>query len=190
MKRMLLLSFLCAVLCLATPGAALAVEEIDPPDSLISAVQRYGKCLQEGDYICAASMVPPAMVEEVGGVQSFVELMEVMFAAMKSRGVDISKTQFGKPSQVIQGDGYIAAVVPNQTPVVVQGNPGLLTGSLFALSEDDGKSWFFMDGNDDTRTQLLKVVPDILQVLKIPTPTMKLGEVVLVHKNGQWVRQQ
>lgn len=61
----------------------------------------------------------------------------------------------------------------------------MVKGSFIAFSSDKGKSWFFLEGSDESKMMIADESPELLQKINIPVPTLKIGNKLLTQKNGQ-----
>ncbi len=160
-------------------------------NNLKESLAQYKKYFNEKDFISLSSLVLPSTVEKLGGVEAFVETMKSIPAFLEQQGMtmDISKLEFGDPSKIVVQDEYSISVISTKQPVVVQEISGLVESSVIAFSEDNGNTWFFLEGSDEGKMAIANESPAILQKITIPTPKMTLGDIVLLQKNGQWIRQ-
>ena len=155
-------------------------------------LSQYMKCWKEKDYICMSTMVFPKVIEEAGGVEGFVEMMNSLPSLLEELGMemDASKMIFGNRKPIVKHDNYIITVVPTTLPIILSGLSGITEGSIIGFSEDNGDTWFFIEGTDEGRMTIANYSPEILQKIDVPTPMLKIGEKTLIQKNGQWIPQQ
>ena len=91
---------------------------------------------------------------------------------------------------IVKHDNYIITVVPTTLPIILSGLSGITESSIIGFSEDNGDTWFFIEGTDEGRMTIANYSPEILQKIDVPTPMLKIGEKTLIQKNGQWIPQQ
>ena len=153
----------------------------------------YKKAYKAKDYITMASMVLPSVIEETGGTQGFVDIMQMATRSLEEQGIEPTKISFGKTGKIVSHEDSLISVIPTTTPVNIQGRDGFIKGSVIAFSDDKGKTWFFLEGTDESRAMIADSVPEILQKITVPTPTVELGSgkdrLVLVQQSGQWVEK-
>ena len=177
-----------SMLCLSMP-----IHAADPgkiPPSLLKSAEKYMECFRNKDFDCTASLTLPRIIEQAGGIQEYIKVMIMADDFLKSQGFDCSQMAFHSPAQAIKQGAEYFAIVPTEMPVTINGIKGSLAASLIGISNDDGLTWFFVEGNDDAKPLLTEKAPGVLQWLEIPTPTLRLGNLVLIQKNGQWVKLQ
>ncbi len=160
-------------------------------ESLEAKLTQYKKCYTQKDSICLSTMVLPSVVEEVGGVQEFVQLMESVPALLAQQGftMDAAKMEFGESGPIVSHEEYLVSVVPTRQPVVVQGQEGVIESSIVAFSGDNGETWFFLEGTDESKFAIANDSPQLLQKVDIPAPKLTLGDRTLVQRNGQWTQE-
>lgn len=71
----------------------------------------------------------------------------------------------------------------------MQGQEGIISGSIIAFSGDSGSKWFFLEGSHQGKTAIANDSPTLLQQINIPAPTLQLGDVLFIQQNGQWLKQ-
>ena len=147
-------------------------------------LKRYKKCFTQKDYICMSSMVLPSIVEELGGVEAFINTMKLASNMLAKQGmtVDPSKMQFGEPSAIIMHEEFAVSVIPTKQPVSINGKKGYILGSIIAFSGDKGKTWFFLEGSDEGKIALVNEAPGLLQKINIPNPKLQIGDMVFIQK--------
>lgn len=158
--------------------------------NLNSKLDQYKKCFISNDYICQSAFVLPSLINEAGGVDGFVELMKSTMTNLNNQGMKLfpDKVEFGKRSKLVSHKDLFISVIPTKIPIEIKGDNGFIHGSIIAFSKDSGDTWFFIEGSDEGKTDIANSSPEIMQKINIPTPTLNLGNVVLIQKNGSWVK--
>jgi hypothetical protein len=157
-------------------------------DGLKEKLNIYKECYKDKDFIKMSSLVLPSIVQEAGGPDKFVELMNNIPGFFESLGinVDVSTLQFGEPSKIYEISNYSVAVVPTKLPIAVQSQKGYIKSSVICFSEDNGRTWFFIEGSDEGRIAIANTNPEIIQTITIPTPKLIVGGKVFHQRNGEW----
>lgn len=160
-------------------------------NNLNGSLDRYKSCMEDQDYITMASMALPGYIEGIGGADQFVRLMKAIPGILAQQGMkaDMSKMEFGSPSKIVTYNDLCASVIPTTLPMEVRNIEGVITGSIVALSEDKGQTWFFLEGNNEGKTVLADTVPELLHRITLPNPSLTINGKTLVQRNGQWVQQ-
>jgi hypothetical protein len=130
------------------------VEEIN--NSLIN--EEFGKVVD---------LTHPKIVEQMGGRQKMIAVLEVGSKEMKSKGFQPCSIKVDTPSDPVKAglDQYV--VVPFLTEIKVPGGRLLQKASVVGVSGDRGKTWVFVNG-DLGRKKIKEVLPNLPEQLKIP----------------------
>lgn len=157
---------------------------------LIESLNEYKNCYASEDFLRMASFILPSVIEELGGTNDFVSLMESNLQSLKDQGYDFSNTKYGKPSPIIVSNKYLVSVVESEIPINTDSQTGKLFGSIIAFSEDNGNSWFFIDGNDDGLSRIVDKAPDVVQKISVPDSRLhyyvESDTLKMIQKNGRW----
>jgi hypothetical protein len=154
-------------------------------------LDQYISSYKTGDYVKMSSFVLPSQISEMGGTESFVNTMNSLPETFASLGmvVDIKKLEFGEIGEIYEKSNFLISVVPTTLPIEINGMRGTITGSVICFSEDKGETWYFIEGNDEGRSAISNTNPEIIQMITVPAPELKVNGKVLVQKGGQWVEK-
>ena len=161
--------------------------------SLGEALEQYKKASVNHDHIAMASFMLPSIVEQIGGTAQVIEMLQSLYPQLEQQGFRLKEVSFGPLGTIVRHGGQLLSVIPTSTPVNLDGKSGSLRSSVVALSSEEGKTWFFVEGSDEGRMHISDVAPGVLQNISVPTPSLILGsgsnEVTLIQQNGEWVRK-
>lgn len=154
-------------------------------------LDQYATSYQMEDYVKMSSFVLPSVMEQIGGTENFVNLMTSLPATFANAGmkVDLRKIEFGEIGEIYEKRNFLISVVTTTLPIEVNNMKGTIKSSVIGFSEDKGETWYFIEGNDEGRTAISNTNPEIIQLIKVPTPEMKIGDKILVQKGGQWIKK-
>ena len=157
-------------------------------DKLIEKLNIYKECFKTKDYIKMSSMVLPSIIEEAGGTDKFVEMMNEALEISAEQGIhlDISKLEVGDPGKLYKKNDYLISVIPTKLPIEINSSKGEIESSIIGFSEDNGATWFFIEGDDEGRSSIANTNPEIIQMINVPTPKLTINNKTLYQKNGQW----
>ena len=136
-------------------------------DPFIKDLNDYIFCFSNKNYRCLASYFHPEITREMGSLAEFINTMESALEELKSGGLqqDLSSLKFGKVNLYLGGENYVA-VIPTEMSVMFKGKSGKTNSYIIAVSADDGKTWYYIDGSSKEGKELLeKEAPSIYEFL-------------------------
>ncbi|MGK5086013.1 hypothetical protein WDW86_00500 [Bdellovibrionota bacterium FG-2] len=188
------LSKVTLAVCFAMFASAFATaeEKINPDQTLRQAVGRYVDAYAHEDYITMASFALPNILQSFGGAEGYSKMLQMVTAKYKQEmGFAVNQLKAGKPSEIQKGKAAWAAVIPTEAPTSRNDAKGTIYSSLVGLTEDNGETWFFMDGGETAKKIIADDDPALLQKITIPELYlyMELGDLrkYSVMRNGKWV---
>ncbi len=193
--------------------------EAQPGNSMLEKLETrldaYKEAFRSGDYVRAASLVSPNMINKVGGKENFARLVR-KFTDSTIITLKPSLVEFSKPSEIVSDGNMYISVIRQSIPIttkgideelkeayllfhpafpakVFEGMDGVFKMSIIAYSEDEGNTWFFAGGNKMSLS-VENIKPEILEKITIPVHTLIFGEgsdkIILYRQNRQWVRRK
>jgi hypothetical protein len=135
---------------------------------------RLANCMKVFDARCANSMTYTKVLEEHGISRSQLDqAVSSMYANLKSAHATYSRFDLGAPWPpfVTLGRRYI--FIPYNAVLEVMGRKALAKSFLIGVSEDDGSSWQFVDGQRLTKDMIGQVIPGYVGKL----PEQQLGQI-------------
>ena len=135
---------------------------------------RLAGCMKAFDASCANSMTYTKILEEHGISRSQLDQqVGAMYANLKSAHATYSRFDLGAPWPpfVMLGRRYI--FIPYNAVLVGMGRKVAAKSFFIGVSEDDGTSWKFMDGQQLTKDMIGQVIPGYAGKL----PEQQLGQI-------------
>ncbi len=127
-----------------------------------------GNAVIKNDFNSFVKYMHPAIVSFAGGKETMKIKMDSAYSMMKQFGVTFKRYSIGNPGAVISYKGGLQAVLPQNIILKTPMGELLTETSLIALSNNKGKSWFFIDTNVYNGDKLKKILPDLSPKLVIP----------------------
>lgn len=121
------------------------------------------KTIMNDDMAGLIKYLYPAMVEKEGGATKMIETLKLGTAQIKRAGVTMSKATIGEPYAITRGLKNLYAFVPEKTFAVVKGENKVITSIFFAVSVDNGSSWFFIASSGLDQEEVSNLFPDFKQ---------------------------
>lgn len=155
---------------------------------LLEKLDIYKGCYQRKDYIKMSSFVLPILIQDIGGVDKFVEQMKNLPHFFESKGmqVDMSASTFGEPEQFYKSGNSIISLVCTKLPISINNQKGFIESSIICFSKDEGATWFFIEGDNEGKSYIAATNPEIIQELDVPIPQIRINGKILYQKNGSW----
>ena len=124
----------------------------------------------------------------MGSVAEFINTMESTLEELRSSGLqqNLSSLKYGKVNLYLGGENFVA-VIPIEMSVIFQGHSGITNSYIIAVSSDDGKTWYYIDGSSEEGKELLeKEAPSIYEFLDygnlFPDTNLIIGD--QIHQFG------
>jgi hypothetical protein len=146
-----------------------AHSQTDPRSELVKRKsEELGAATVAGKFAVVIDMTYPKIVEQMGGREKAISIVDDGIKKMKEHGSEIVSFKVGDPSEFQTGGWDLFTVVP--TTVVVKVPEAKLTGKSFLLgiSADQGKTWSFIDGSQLTEETVKGLFPKFPSSLKLP----------------------
>lgn len=138
-----------------------------------------GQAAVNEDIAKTMELTHPALIEKLGGPKVLKQKMDSMAAEMKAQGFRIKKCTLEEPSEIVESEGELFAVVPtNQVLSGPGGKEGKQDSYLIAVSKDGGTTWKFIDGYGlaGSRSQIKLLFPNFPEHLKLPQRTLPVWD--------------
>jgi hypothetical protein len=151
---------------------SLAGAQTDPRVELVKKkAEELGKATVAGNLGAVLDMTYPKIVEQMGGREKSLSLIEAQMKRMKEQGFALLAFRVGVPSELKTGGADLYIVVPTEVDAKLP--DGKLTGKSFlvGISSDQGKTWFFADGAQLNEESVKSIFPQFPAELKIPAKT-------------------
>lgn len=121
-----------------------------------------------GDHKTVIDLTYPALIELSGGRQMMQKLITDKIETIRKRGITKFDGSIGSPGKFYKAGNQIHCLIPEF--LIFKMPKGHYTGQsyLLGVSDDDGKSWKFMDVGNMPPAILHKLLPNFNNSLVIP----------------------
>lgn len=131
--------------------------------------------IKKQDYKTVIKMTNQKIVVASGGEAKMLEELNKGMGAMKAKGMNISinNISLGEPSAFIKVDKQLQCTVQDKIEVKMMGGTISTNSTLIAISDDNGKSWNFIDAMGKNVASIKKIIPtlsDKLVIAKMEQP--------------------
>jgi hypothetical protein len=115
-----------------------------------------------------ADYMHPELMRMIGGKEKFLQVMDSADKMMDSNKIEVSKYQVEPPTQILEHENGLYAVLP--TTLVMKSpemkEPLTDQGALLAASSDEGKNWKFV--RVESKSKLKIIFPTLVDKLSLP----------------------
>jgi hypothetical protein len=119
-----------------------------------------------GQYDKFIDYMHPDLVKLMGGRDT----LKLIFAQSSSQGIEVKKTDIGKPTCIVFADSSIQCVLPQKQLTHMFGGDYETSGSLVGLSYNKGETWYFINATSADIANVKKYLPDLSDELKLDPP--------------------
>jgi hypothetical protein len=155
------------VLALAT-ATAKAADDAKLKQLVKEKGQETSNALVKGDYAKVVDLTFPRVVQLGGGREKMIALLKKGVQDMKSRGITFRSAKVETPNQIAKAGRSLIAIVPFTLEMRIPQGKATQKSFLLGISDDDGKSWTFIDGSKLTQENVKMFVPDFPKTVKLP----------------------
>lgn len=150
------------------------------PKGVKALAEEAGRAFVVGDFKRLVELTYPKVVENVGGREKMVAMLERDTREAKGQGFEMVSYVVGEPREPVRGGSQLFVIVPTELKMKATDGVWASKSYLVGISDDDGKNWTFIDGAflDDAKVKL--VIPAAVGKLVLPKPAAPVLE-----KKGQ-----
>jgi len=137
-------------------------------ESMLRDAKVYNKAYLDKDFAKFSAMTVPSIVELAGGPEVMNKVSEEQYRTMVNSGITFISIIPQKPGKIMVAGEDLHAILPQLVITSKDGDEYHRTAYYLASSDDDGKTWTFVD-LEPYDTESIKVfVPSFTGALKIP----------------------
>jgi hypothetical protein len=114
------------------------------------------------------SYMHPSMIKLAGGKDKLKVISDSALKVFEQFGGKVSRITYGNPAEIISYKKTLQSVISQTTTLSSFIGDAELSSSLIAISNDNGKSWTFIDSNMFGIKEIRTAMPDISPALVIP----------------------
>jgi len=138
------------------------------PSAIKSSAIAMGNALAQKNSDQFLSYMHPSMIKLAGGKEKLRVISDSALRVFEQFGGKVSRITYGNPAEIIAYKKTLQSVIFQTTTLSSFIGDAELSSSLIAISNDNGKSWTFIDTNMFGIKQIKSAMPDISPALVIP----------------------
>ena len=154
------------LLALLVSIAPVLAEELSP--TIKREAQKCADALVKSDLDGVVLYTHKRVIEGMGGKEAMTATIKRGMEQMKAQGVAIEKATVGEPGKTQKVDTWTVVLVPNEIFMKVPDGKLEQDSHLLGISEDDGKTWAFIDVGNISQQQLDQIFPELAGKVDLP----------------------
>ena len=162
--------FLITILLIASIFSSSAQVK-DASSNITNQVTKMGDAFIKNDFKTFASYTYPFVLKSMGGSAKMAATLSKTISDMNAKGMSFIGITFEEPSKIIKAGAELQATVTQHTNIKLMQGRLVTTSTLIAISANNGISWTFIDTSNKDIKVLKKALPNLSNLLIIPTPT-------------------
>lgn len=129
------------------------------------------KCFIAKDYACFLKYSHPKVIKSMGGPQSALKKTREEFKKFEEEeGITFEALKFGTPSKMIHVGTEVQCIIQQQIEMLLPRGRMTAITTLIAISEDNGKSWYFTDASRFDLPSMQRLIPSLSNEHVFPYP--------------------
>lgn len=145
-----------------------AIDQQALAEVVIRDASEMASLLNKADFKGFLKYIHPVRINAAGGEAKMIMLLNNQNARLKSKGVVINSTVFDQPSEIVKCKNELQCTISQHTELKPAKGRIVTHTTLLAISNDNGKSWKFVDANNMEITIVRKLFPDLSPTIILP----------------------
>ena len=127
-------------------------------------------CFIAKDYACFLKYSHPKVIHSMGGYQSALKKTREEFKKLEEEGITFEALKFGTLSKMIHAGTELQCIIQQQIEMLLPRGRMTAITTLIAISEDNGKSWYFTDASRFDLPSMQRLIPSLSDEHVFPYP--------------------
>jgi len=119
-------------------------------------------------YDVVADATHARVIEAAGGKDHMIEMIKTTMAKAEEKGIKMKSTEIGTPGDVTKIGAMTVSIVPKHTVMSFPGGKVSSDSALLGISDDDGKTFKFIEIGSMPKEQIEKLFPEFVGKLTLP----------------------
>jgi len=159
------MKYIACTILLALTGQAFG--QGDAP-TIQQEAQKCAKAILTNDYDTVVKYTHKRVIDGVGGKEAMIAALKDGTEQMRSQGISIVHVKIGDPQKPQKTGEWVTVLIPETITMKVPGGKFVQESCLLGISEDQGKSWVFLDVGPVTKEQLVQIFPELDGKIQLP----------------------
>ncbi|TCJ17851.1 hypothetical protein EPD60_06610 [Flaviaesturariibacter flavus] len=127
-----------------------------------------GRNFMKNDFNGFVKYMHPNIIGFAGGQEKMKTRMDSAYTMMQRFGVSFKKYLIGTPSAIVSYKNQLQSVLPVSTVMKTPMGDLSVETAMIVISNDGGKSWWFIDTNVYRADKLKSILPDLSPDIVLP----------------------
>lgn len=137
-------------------------------ENMLRDAKSFNKAYLDKDFETFTKMTIPSIVELAGGAEEMIKISEEQYNTMVSAGIDFVSISPNKPSKIMLGGTDLHSILSQEVITKIGKDKYKKTAYYLASSNDEGKTWTFVDLEPYDAESIKIFVPSFTGELEIP----------------------
>ena len=137
-------------------------------ENMLKDAESYNKAYLDKDFETFTAMTVPSIIELAGGAEVMIKVYKEQYETMVSSGMEFVSISPNKPSKIMLGGKDLHAILPQKVVTKFNDDQYEKIAYYLASSNDEGKSWTFVDLDPYDAESIKLFVPSFTGELEIP----------------------
>jgi hypothetical protein len=130
--------------------------------------EKSAAALAAGDYAGVLAYTHPRVVELMGGKDAALVALRRSTEEMKSRGIAVQSAKLEPPQAPLKVGSWFTSIIPLTLTMRVPDGRVVQASHLLGISEDEGKTWRFLDLGPISDEKLFSLFPELRGKVSMP----------------------
>ena len=137
-------------------------------ETMLRDAKSFNEAYLNNDFKTYVKMIVPSIVELAGGAEIMERVSKEQYKTMTASGMEFISFTPNKPSKIMLGGNDLHAILPQELITKIGGSTFKKTAYFLASSNNDGKTWSFVDLEPYDNESIKTFVPTFSGDLEIP----------------------
>jgi len=124
--------------------------------------------LRDNEFDSFVRYTHPKIISMIGGKAKMIDAIKTTYKQINDGGFKIDSVLIGEPDSIIVTKTELQDVLPEILEMKGNGGKLIATSYLLAVSNNEGKTWYFIDTSGKTLQQMQTIFPTLSNKLVIP----------------------
>jgi len=128
-------------------------------DSIIAKAEAMYQSFFQQDFKTFIQFMHPKVVQLSGGKDKLIRKMQAEAKQNQADHILYKKVTIGEPGHLFEAGSELHCIVPRESLLEMDGEHHYLSGKMLAISQDTGRTWFFMEISGFDNVSIKKILP-------------------------------